>query len=65
MAFVGTVTANEQVEIRSESEVFVEAIRSAEGQDVKKGDLLVTLDETRLQSTLEESEASRKLSRQT
>jgi|GEM_PF-2619843 len=65
MALVGTVTANEQVEIRSESEVFVEAIRSAEGQDVKKGDLLVTLDETRLQSTLEESEASRKLSRQT
>jgi len=54
MALVGTVTANEQVEIRSESEVFVEAIRSAEGQDVKKGDLLVTLDETRLQSTLEE-----------
>ncbi len=65
LALVGTVMANEQVEIRAESEGFVEAIRFTEGQEVKQGDLLVTLDETRLQATLEEAEASLKLSGQT
>ena len=65
LALVGTIMANEQVEVKSESEGFVETIAFVEGQPVKKGELLVTLDETRLQAALEEAEASLKLSRQT
>jgi membrane fusion protein (multidrug efflux system) len=65
LALVGTVTANEQVEVKSESDGFVESIGFSEGQPVKAGDLLVTLDETKLQAALEEAEASLKLSRQT
>ena len=65
LSLVGSVSANEQVEIRAESEGFVEGIRFQEGQEVKKGDLLVSLDETKLKAALEEAEASLKLSRQT
>lgn len=65
LSLVGSITANEQIEVKSESEGFVEAIRFMEGQEVKKGELLVTLDETKLQAALEEAEASLKLSRQT
>ncbi len=65
LSLVGSVTANEQIEVRAESEGFVESIRFTEGQEVAKGTVLVTLDETRLQAALEEAEASLKLSRQT
>ena len=65
LALVGSIIANEQVEVKAESEGFVETIRFQEGQPVKKGELLVTLDETKLQAALEEAEASLKLSRQT
>lgn len=65
LPLVGTFAANEQVEIRSESEGFVESIAFTEGQEVEKGDLLLTLDETKLQASLEESESSLKLSQQT
>lgn len=65
LSLVGSVTANEQIEVRAESEGFVETIRFNEGQEVEKGAVLVTLDETRLQAALEEAEASLKLSRQT
>lgn len=43
----------------------VRSIRFTEGQEVAKGAILLTLDETRLQAALEEAEASLKLSRQT
>ncbi len=65
LPLVGTFAANEQVEIRAESEGFVESIAFAEGQMVAKGDLLLTLDETKLQAGLEEAESTLKLSRQT
>ncbi len=65
LSLVGTIVANEQVEIRAESEGFVEKIPFEEGQTVRAGDLLVTLDETRLRAALEEAEASLRLSRQT
>lgn len=65
LALVGSVAANEQIEVRPESDGFVESIRFAEGEDVAKGALLVTLDETRLQAALEEAEAALQLSRQT
>ncbi|MBL9128954.1 MAG: efflux RND transporter periplasmic adaptor subunit [Verrucomicrobiales bacterium] len=65
LALVGSFTANEQVEIKSESEGFVESIGFTEGQEVSKGTLLVTLDESKLKAGLEEAESSLKLSRQT
>ncbi len=65
LSLVGSVTANEQIEVKAESEGFVESIRFKEGQPVEKGTILVTLDETKLQAALEEAEASLKLSRQT
>ncbi|MCC7373916.1 MAG: efflux RND transporter periplasmic adaptor subunit [Verrucomicrobiales bacterium] len=65
LSLVGTVAANEQVEIKSEADGFVESIKFTEGQEVAKGSLLVTLDETRLQAAMEEAEAALKLSQQT
>ncbi|MCC6235432.1 MAG: efflux RND transporter periplasmic adaptor subunit [Verrucomicrobiales bacterium] len=65
LSLVGSVTANEQVEIKAESDGFVEKVGFDEGQPVPKGQLLVTLDETRLQAALEEAEAALKLSLQT
>lgn len=65
LASVGSFTANEQVEIKSDSEGFVESIAFTEGQEVAKGTLLVTLDESKLRAGLEEAESSLKLSRQT
>lgn len=65
LSLVGSFAANEQIEVKSESEGFVEAIKFTEGQVVQQGDLLVTLDETKLQAALEESQAALKLSRQT
>jgi membrane fusion protein (multidrug efflux system) len=65
LSLVGSVAANEQVEVKAESEGFVESIKFIEGQQVGQGDLLVTLDETSLQAALEEAEAALKLSQQT
>lgn len=65
LSLVGTVAANEQVEIKSEADGFVEAIKFNEGEEVAKGTLLVTLDEARLQAAMEEAEAALKLSQQT
>jgi membrane fusion protein (multidrug efflux system) len=58
----GTITANEQVEIRAETDGIVQEINFAEGERVAKGQLLVTLDETKLAATLAEAEANLKLS---
>jgi membrane fusion protein (multidrug efflux system) len=65
LSLVGSIAANEQVEVKAEAQGFVEAVNFAEGQEVEAGDLLVTLDETRLKAALEEAEASLKLSRLT
>ncbi len=65
LSLVGSVVANEQVEIKAESEGFVEIIHFSEGQEIAKGTLLVTLDETKLEAALDEGEATLKLSQQT
>jgi membrane fusion protein (multidrug efflux system) len=65
LALVGTFMANEQVEIRAESEGFVETIGFTEGQDVAAGTLLLTLDESKLKAGLEEAESALRLSQQT
>ncbi len=62
LSLVGTVAANEMVEIKSETEGTVEKVSFTEGQPVKEGDLLLQLDETKFAATANEAEANFKLS---
>lgn len=62
LSLVGTVAANEMVEIKSETEGTVEKVSFVEGQPVKAGDLLLQLDETKFKATVNEAEANFKLS---
>jgi membrane fusion protein (multidrug efflux system) len=59
---VGSVTANEMVEIKSETDGIVQEINFKEGERVEKGQLLVKLDDTKLAAALAEGEANLKLS---
>jgi membrane fusion protein (multidrug efflux system) len=59
----GTITANEMVEIKAETDGIVQEINFDEGQKVAKSHLLVKLDETKFASSLAEAEANLKLSR--
>jgi membrane fusion protein (multidrug efflux system) len=65
LAVVGTLMANEYVEIEAETDGTVAEILFQEGQPVKKGDLLVLLDETKFAASLAEAEANFKLSETT
>jgi membrane fusion protein (multidrug efflux system) len=62
LSVVGTLTANESVEVKAETDGTVAEILFQEGQPVKKGDLLIRLDESKFASALAEAEASLKLS---
>jgi membrane fusion protein (multidrug efflux system) len=62
LSLVGTVAANEMVEIKSETDGTVEKVFFVEGQPVKTGDLLLLLDETKFAATANEAEANFKLS---
>jgi len=57
----GTVMANEEVEIRSEVQGKIVKIAFKEGSRVKKGDLLVRIDDDELQARLLQATAARKL----
>ncbi len=63
LSLVGTLAANESVEIKSETDGVVQEILFKEGEQAKKGDLLVRLDESKLAASVAESEANFKLSR--
>lgn len=63
LSLVGTIAANEMVEIKSEADGTVEEILFTEGQPVNQGDLLLRLDDTKLAATVAEAEANFKLSR--
>ena len=63
LSLVGNVAANEQVEIKTETEGKVEEVLFGEGQTVKKGELLLRLEEPKLAATVAEAEANFKLSR--
>jgi len=65
LSLVGTVAANEIVEIKSETDGTVEEIPFTEGQKVKAGDLLLRLDEVKFAAAVAEAEANFKLSRTT
>jgi membrane fusion protein, multidrug efflux system len=63
LSLVGSVLANEQVEIKSETEGTVQEINFNEGQPVNKGDLLIRLDETKFSTAFAEAESTFKLAK--
>jgi RND family efflux transporter MFP subunit len=65
LSLVGTLAADEMIEVKSETDGTVMAIRFQEGQAVKQGDVLVRLDETKSAASLAQAEANLKLSEAT
>jgi len=65
LSLVGTLAANEMIELKSEVDGTVEEIRLNEGQLAAKGDLLVRLDERKLAAAVAEAEANHELHRLT
>lgn len=65
LPLIGTISANEFVEIKSETDGIIQEIRYEEGQKVEKGQPVVLLDDTKLAASLAESEAVFKLSQLT
>lgn len=63
LSLVGTLTANEWVEIKAELEAAVMEIGFDEGKPVTKGQLLFRLDESKLTTALAEAEVNLKLSK--
>ncbi len=62
LALVGTLAGNETVEVKSETEGTIAEILFSEGQPVKKGDLLIRLDDSKLAASLAEAQANLELS---
>ena len=62
LSLVGSLTANEMVEIKSETDGAVDRINFAEGQRVEKSQILIQLDESKFGAALAEAEANFKLS---
>jgi membrane fusion protein (multidrug efflux system) len=62
LALVGSIAANEAVEIKAESDGIVQEILFDEGQRVEKGQLLLRLDESKWAAALAEAEANFRLS---
>ena len=58
LRIVGTVLANETVDLKPEADGRIVAIHFEEGQRVKAGDPLVEIDAAELKATLDEAEAS-------
>jgi membrane fusion protein (multidrug efflux system) len=63
IGLVGTVTPNEMVELKSETDGIVREINFSEGQKVQKGDLLVALDDTKFAALLDQAEANLQLAK--
>lgn len=63
ISLVGTLLANEMVELQSETEGIIEEIGFEEGEQVEQGDLLVRLDAAKLSTALEEAKAALELAR--
>jgi membrane fusion protein, multidrug efflux system len=61
LSLVGSLMANEVVEVKSEIEGMVVSLPFQEGQRVAKGDLLVQLDDSELSAGVAEAEANFKL----
>jgi len=55
---VGTLAANEDVDVKSETDGTIDAIHFDEGQQVKAGDVLVEIDQDKLRAALAEAQAN-------
>jgi membrane fusion protein, multidrug efflux system len=62
LSLVGTLLANESVEIQAETDGVIEEILFEEGQAVESGALLVRLDDSKLSAQVAEAEANFQLS---
>src|SRR5512133_3470406 len=62
LSLPATVTPNETVEIRPETDGIIQQINFAEGERVDRGQILVQLDESKFAATLAEAEANLRLS---
>jgi len=62
LALVGSIAANEVVEIKAETDGIVQEINFKEGERVDKGRLLVKLDDTKLAAVVAQADANLKLS---
>lgn len=65
VAVVGTLAANESVDIKSELDGPIEEIGFEEGQHVDEGDVLFRIDRSKLEASLTEAEANLKLAEAT
>lgn len=65
ISLIGTIAANEEIEVKSETDGVVQEILFEEGEPVEQGDLLVRLDETKLIAELADAEARLKLAEST
>ena len=65
LSAVGTLDANESVDIKPEVDGEITSIRLTEGQTVKKGDLLLQIDESKQGATVAEAEADYQLAQET
>jgi len=65
LPLIGTVSANEMVEIKPETDGIIQEIRFEEGQRVEKGQLLLLLDDSKSAASTAEAEANFKLSQVT
>lgn len=62
LSLIGSIAANEMVEIKPETEGIVQEILFDEGKAVEKGQLLIRLDDTKLGASVAEAESNFKLS---
>lgn len=62
LSLVGSIAANELVEIKPETEGIVQEILFEEGKAVEQGQMLIRLDDTKLSASLAEAESNFKLS---
>ena len=62
ISLIGSIAANEMIEVKAEMDGIVREINFKEGQKVQKGETLVVLDETKLAAELAEGEANFRLS---
>ncbi|MBN1586092.1 MAG: efflux RND transporter periplasmic adaptor subunit [Candidatus Omnitrophica bacterium] len=65
LSLVGSLEANETIEVQSELEGTVEAIDFSEGQSVQKGAILIRINEKKLQASLDQAQANLKLAQAT
>lgn len=63
LSLVGTLAANEMVELKSEIEGVIQQLNFEEGQRVEKGRLLIQIDDSKLVASAAEAEADFKLSK--